>query len=174
MTINSKTLSTVEGLVTATNTTEGNFRTGLGDALVQVDTNQTAIASINAITAFPAFDNSTWLSANWVTTSGNSLTFTGDANGNGIFFIAKIGVRSANTSINGTFGASMSGNGSWCVFGGEYGGFLYTGGGTGIGGTIAGNMINHGVHGFIAAGGSLNLNEGSNAIFSPSGKYKEL
>ena len=37
MTINNKTLTTVEGLVTNSATTEGNFRTGVGDVLIEVN-----------------------------------------------------------------------------------------------------------------------------------------
>ena len=44
MTINGKTLSVVQGLVTATSTNEGNFRTGVGDVLAQVNANQEALA----------------------------------------------------------------------------------------------------------------------------------
>ena len=44
MTINGKTLSTVQALVTATSTNEGNFRTGVGDVLAQVNANQEALA----------------------------------------------------------------------------------------------------------------------------------
>jgi len=44
MTINNKTLSTLQGLVTATTTTEGNFRTGMNDVLAQVNANQEALA----------------------------------------------------------------------------------------------------------------------------------
>lgn len=48
MTINGKTLSVVQGLVTATSTNEGNFRTGVGDVLAQVNANQEALAvSVN-------------------------------------------------------------------------------------------------------------------------------
>ena len=44
MTINNKTLSTLQGLVTATSTTEGDFRTGMNDVLAQVNANQEALA----------------------------------------------------------------------------------------------------------------------------------
>ena len=37
MTINNKTLTTVENLVTNPTTTEGNFRIGLGDALIELN-----------------------------------------------------------------------------------------------------------------------------------------
>jgi len=46
MTINGKTLSTVQALVTATSTNEGNFRTGVGDVLAQVNANQEALAVV--------------------------------------------------------------------------------------------------------------------------------
>jgi len=46
MTINGKTLSVVQGLVTATSTNEGNFRTGVGDVLAQVNANQEALAVV--------------------------------------------------------------------------------------------------------------------------------
>lgn len=44
MTINNKTLSTLQGLVTSTTTNEGNFRTGMNDVLAQVNANQEALA----------------------------------------------------------------------------------------------------------------------------------
>jgi len=47
MTINNKTLTTVEGLVTNPATTEGNFRIGMGDVLTQVNTTQENATSGN-------------------------------------------------------------------------------------------------------------------------------
>ena len=44
MTINNKSLSTLQGLVTATSTTEGDFRTGMNDILAQVNANQEDLA----------------------------------------------------------------------------------------------------------------------------------
>ena len=44
MTINNKTLSTLQGLVTSTSTNEGDFRTGMNDVLAQVNANQEALA----------------------------------------------------------------------------------------------------------------------------------
>ena len=44
MTINNKTLATLQGLVTSTTTNEGNFRTGMNDVLAQVNANQEDLA----------------------------------------------------------------------------------------------------------------------------------
>lgn len=44
MTINNKTLSALQGLVTSTSTNEGDFRTGMNDVLAQVNANQEALA----------------------------------------------------------------------------------------------------------------------------------
>jgi len=40
MTINNKTAAVIQGLVTATTTNEGNFRTGMNDIIAQVDANE--------------------------------------------------------------------------------------------------------------------------------------
>jgi len=45
MTINNKTLATLQGLVSSTATNEGNFRTGMNDVLAQVNANQEGLAS---------------------------------------------------------------------------------------------------------------------------------
>jgi hypothetical protein len=47
MAINGKTQTTVEGLVTSPTTTEGNFRTGLGDIITQVNANDEVTANLS-------------------------------------------------------------------------------------------------------------------------------
>jgi len=172
MAINGKTLSTVEGLVTANSTSEGDFRTGIGDALFQIDENEVAINTINALTPFPAFADSTWTTATFSGSPPASRSFTAPSGGNGIFLIGQIIVRSYNTSVNGSFSSSISGDGSYCLVSGSYAGYLVTGGGTGFGGTIAGNPIAHSIQGFLAPGGTLTISAGSNMYIATSAKYK--
>ena len=125
---------------------------------------------------FPAFTTSTWTSMTF-TTSGSNKVFTAPTGGNGIFFVASITFRSSNTAVYGSFSTSMTGTGSYCTFGGTYGGFVTSSGSSGVGGTVAGNPIQHGVQGFIAAGGTLNLNSAApyyNMYFAHIGQYKSV
>ena len=172
MAINGKTLSTVEGLVTANSTSEGDFRTGIGDALFQIDENEVSINTINALTPFPAFDNSTWSTASFSGQPPASRSFTAPSGGNGIFLIGQITVRSYNTSVNGSFGSSISGDGSYCVISGSYAGYLIPGGGTGFGGNIAGNPIAHTIQGFLAPGGTLTISASNNMYIATNVIYK--
>ena len=121
---------------------------------------------------FP-FDNDTWTTATFTNPTGHQYTWTAPTGGNGVFIIGRVIVRSANTSVNGSFYGSVSGTGSFLTFGGAYGGYMFTGGGAGFGGTIAGNPIQHGVHGFIGAGGTIFFN-GSNFYSTQNMKYKSV
>ena len=120
-----------------------------------------------------AFDNSTWTTAQFSNPSGHLYTWTAPTGGNGVFIIGQIMVRSNNTSVNGSFYGSVSGDGSYLTYGGDYGGYMYTGGGTGFGGVIAGNPKQHSVTGFIGPGGTISFN-GSNFYSTQSVRYKSV
>lgn len=62
MTINNKTLTTVENLVTSPTTTEGNFRIGVGDALIELNNlNENASDGINCSTEYIYPGDFTWI-----------------------------------------------------------------------------------------------------------------
>jgi len=125
---------------------------------------------------FPAFANSTWTTGTF-TSSGNTTSFTAPTGGNGIFFVGRAQFRSNNTSVMGSMSSSISGTGSYCMFGGDYGGYLTSGGSAGPSGAVAGNPINHGMQGFLAPGGSLNFNAAApnyNMYFNISMRYKTV
>ena len=123
---------------------------------------------------FPAFSNSTWTTASFSGSTSQTRTFTAPTGGNGVFLIGRVTVRSNNTSVNGSFYNSISGTGSYVMIGGAYGGYNTAGGGgTGFGGAIAGNPIQHGVWGFIAPGGTWSI-AGSNLYTDPNCKYKTV
>ena len=120
-----------------------------------------------------AFTDNTWTTASFTTFSSHGKTWTAPTGGNGVFIIGQVIVRSNNTSVNGSFYGSVSGDGSYLTYGGAYGGYMYTGGGTGFGGVIAGNPIAHCVTGFIGPGGTIQYN-GSNFYSSQNMKYRSV
>ena len=159
MAINGKTQTTVEGLVTSTTTTEGNFRTGMGDVLTQIDANQVALAGANT---FPAFDNNTWI-------SNTTSPVTPSASGGGRWFIGTVTLRSSNPNNPCSSTISITGNGSWGTIDG---GHFRTGRNQGKSG--GGNMAYYAISGFIAAGGALSYVVGSNAIITIDIDSREL
>jgi len=167
MTINNKTLSTLQGLVTATTTNEGNFRTGMNDVLAQVNANQEALAiSVDC----PGVLTTLTGSGSYTIPSGSQAVYiiASGGGGGGAYFQAAFGGNDA-IYYNGTAGGSTTISNSSLglsitAIGGNRGSFTYAG-------NLTGSSVTPSSNSFIQIGrGSAGGQGRSNEIAANSSK----
>ena len=164
MSINNKTIATVQALVSATDTTEGDFRTGMDDIMTQVNTNQgfarfqpqtELITSISTVTKVGAGDVIVIGAGGGGGSSGTSNDYGGGKGGNSgwrvlfpnvpdgttisVTSIGAVGANATSWSVTGSPGGStgVTIGSSTATFGGGAGGPAQSYYGTGAYGGIS-------------------------------------